>query len=96
MIKDSVLENIRHLTLTINDKIAISSCYNNVTQVQKDEFENAVKCYKGRVNNDFKVNKLYDRYVYALNARDNNSINMVDYLKIHGSFKKKRATSFRI
>ncbi len=95
MVKEKVLEVIRHLQLTISNKIDIASCYNKVSQVQKQEFLDAVKCYEGRVNPSFEK-ILYDKYVYALNAQLKTGMTMFDYLMINGSFKDKRATSFRI
>lgn len=38
MIKEKVLEAIRDLQLTISNKIDIASCYNKVSQVQKQDF----------------------------------------------------------
>lgn len=96
MIKEKVLEIIRYLQLTIPNKIEVASCYNKVSQVQKQEFLDAVKCYEGRVNPSFK-DILYDKYVYALNARLNKTgMTMFEYLMINGNFKGKRATSFKI
>lgn len=94
MIKDKVLEVIRHLQLTIPNKIDVASCYSKVSQVQEQEFFDAVKCYEGRVNPSFEK-ILYDKYVYALNAKFN-GMTMFDYLMINGNFKRKRATSFKI
>ncbi|ELU5587513.1 hypothetical protein SCB17_001945 [Clostridium perfringens] len=94
MIKEKVLEVIRHLQLTISNKIDVASCYNKVTQVQQQEFLDAVNCYEGQVKHSFKES-LYDKYVYALNAKFN-GMTMFDYLMINGNFKGKRATSFKI
>ncbi|MDU5210553.1 MAG: hypothetical protein E6441_11560 [Clostridium sp.] len=96
MIKEKVLEVIRYLQLTISNKMDVASCYNKVSQAQKQEFLNAVKCYEGRVNYSFQQS-LYDKYVYALNARLNGTgMTMFDYLMINGTFKEKRAISFKI
>ncbi len=94
MIKEKVLEVIRHLQLTVSNKIDIASCYNKVSQVQKQDFWDTVKCYEGRVYSSFEK-ILYDKYVYALNAKSNGTT-MFDYLMIHGNFKGKRVTSFKI
>ncbi|KEH89734.1 hypothetical protein Z967_06605 [Clostridium novyi A str. 4540] len=96
MLKDKVLEVIRHLYLTRDNKKDVVACYNRVSQVQKDDFENSIKCYEGRVNPSFK-DILYDKYVYALNARLNKTgMTMFEYLMINGNFKGKRAISFKI
>lgn len=96
MIKEKVLEVIRYLQLTEDNKKNVVACYNRVSQIQKNNFENSVKCYEGRVNFSFK-DSLYDKYVYALNARLNGiGMTMFDYLMINGSFKEKRATFFKI
>ncbi|ELC8460393.1 hypothetical protein QYB77_002576 [Clostridium perfringens] len=94
MIREKVLESIRHLQLTIPNKVDVASYYNKVSQVQQQEFWDAVNCYEGRVNYSFQES-LYDKYVYALNAKFN-GITMFDYLMINGNFKGKRATSFKI
>ena len=96
MFKEKVLEVIRHLQLTRSNKTDVVALYQKVSQVQKDDFENAVNCYEGRVNFSFE-DSLYDKYVYALNARLNGTeITMFDYLMIKGTFKYTRATSFKI
>ena len=96
MFKDKVLEVIRHLQLTVPNKKDVANCYDTVSQSQKDNFSNSVKCYEGRVNYSFSK-ELYDKYVYALYAKLNGTgITMCDYLMIHGNFKSKRATSFKI
>ncbi|MDU3662917.1 MAG: hypothetical protein E7F97_08130 [Clostridium perfringens] len=93
-IKEKVLEVIRDLQLTIPNKKDVANCYDKVSQDQKQDFLDAVKCYEGRVYPSFEKN-LYDKYVYALNAKFN-GMTMFDYLMIHGNFKSKRATSFKI
>lgn len=96
VIKEKVLEVIRYLQLTEENKKDVVAYYNRVSQIQKNDFENSVKCYEGRVNFSFK-DSLYDKYVYSLNARlDGIGMTMFDYLMINGSFKDKKATSFRI
>ncbi|WP_075841580.1 hypothetical protein [Clostridium perfringens] len=96
MIKEKVLEVIRYLQLTIDNKKDVANCYDTVSQSQEDNFLNSVKCYEGRVNYSFSK-ELYDKYVYALNAKLNGTgITMFDYLMIHGNFKSKRATSFKV
>ncbi len=96
MAKENVLEVIRYLQLTRSNKKDIFVYYDIVSQIQKNNFENFISCYKGRVNFSFKE-ALYDKYVYALNARLNGTgVTMFDYLMINGSFKDKRATSFKI
>jgi hypothetical protein len=96
MIKEKVLEVIRYLQLTIDNKKDVATCYNTVSQAQKDNFSNSVKCYEGRINYSFSQN-LYDKYVYALNAKLNGTgITMFDYLMTNGKFKDKRPSSFKI
>ncbi|EMJ4245501.1 hypothetical protein PIU50_003390 [Clostridioides difficile] len=78
--KDKVLENIRTLRLTEGDKIAIANLFKTVTPQQKKDFEDALKTYSGSVYIPFK-DGLYDKYVYALNAKlYGTGITMFDYL----------------
>lgn len=96
MFKDKILEVIRHLYLTKDNKKGVAACYDKVSKVQNEDFENSIKCYEGRVNFSFQEN-LYDKYVYALNARLNGTgMTMFEYLMTNGKFKHKRATSFKI
>lgn len=96
MFKEKVLEVIRNLHLTIKQKKDVAACYDSVSQGQKENFLNSLKSYEGRVNFSFEQS-LYDKYVFSLNARLNGTgITMFDYLVDNGSFKYKRATSFKI
>lgn len=91
-----VLEVIRYLRLEKKHKIIVAHSYGKVTHKQDEIFAEAVAMYEGRVNEAFR-DLLYDKYVYALNARlDGTGLTMYDYLLAGGKFSERKASSFLI
>lgn len=97
VIKDNVLEKIRHLSLTIENKIKLAPQYLQVTVEQKQAFKLGINEYQGRINKSFEE-KLYDRFVYALFVKDlRDGQTMYEFLLASDSgFVNKRPSSFSL
>lgn len=97
MIKKSVLEKIRSLSLTVENKVKLAPRYSQVTTQQKQEFKQGISEYQGRVNESFEE-KLYDRFVYCLFATDfRDGQTMYEFLLVSESgFSEKKPSSFSL
>lgn len=92
--KDLVFESIRGLNLSLDDKRIVAMKYASVTEQEKFIFEHALKSYSGRVTVPFRE-KLYDRYVYAIRAKDDFGNSMTNYLlNNERGFLDKHSASF--
>ncbi|MFT8562731.1 hypothetical protein [Liquorilactobacillus nagelii] len=93
--KNIILEPLRQVRLGISEKKLIAKKYDSVSVEDKQNFTSAIGEYKGIVQRFF-IDRLYDNYVYALNAEDEDGISLIDYLKNEKGFKEKRVSSFSI
>lgn len=90
------LNRIRNLYFDVNIKVKLADYYSQVTAEQIEDFKLAISEYQGRINLSFKE-KLYDRFVYSLFARDINGGTMHDYLMANETgFTNKKPSSFSL
>lgn len=93
--KNIILESLRQVKLGVTEKKMIAGKYDSVSLEDKENFISAVGEYKGIVQRFF-IDRLYDNYVYAINAVDSDGITLIDYLKNEKGFKEKHVSSFSI
>lgn len=86
--------NLRKLYLEREHKEKLYS-KEKMTDTEELEFERAISEYLGEVKETFK-GRVYEAYDYSLKATDETGTTMFEYLRVHGSFKDKRASSFSI